>query len=88
MKVIASRLAYDISTMDNQKMENYLVQENQKACKANDHDAIIGSDYLRKLNVCMNSCFILFIGIYLFSVFFYIMVIYHFDNVWNDLKRF
>jgi hypothetical protein len=63
MKAIASRLAYDISTMDNQKMENFLVLENQKACKAN--DAIIGSDYLRKLNVCMNSCFILFRNIFI-----------------------
>jgi len=51
MKVIASRLGYDISTMDNQKMENFLVTEHQNACRANDRDAIIGTDYLRKLNV-------------------------------------
>jgi hypothetical protein len=51
MKAIASRLGLDISTMDNQKVENFLVLEHEKACKANDRDAIIGTDYLRKLNV-------------------------------------
>jgi hypothetical protein len=51
MKAIASRLGFDISTMDNQKMENYLVIKHQEACSANDRDAIIGTDYLRKLNV-------------------------------------
>ncbi|CAF1045185.1 unnamed protein product [Rotaria sordida] len=48
MKSIASRLAYDISTMDNQKLENFLVTEHQNACKRNDRDAIIGCDYLLK----------------------------------------
>ncbi len=51
MKAIASRLGFDISTMDNQKTDNFLVKEHQDACKVNDRDAIIGTDYLRKLNV-------------------------------------
>jgi hypothetical protein len=51
MTVIASRLGYDITVMDNQKLENYLVQKHQEACAATDRDAIIGTDYLRKLNV-------------------------------------
>jgi hypothetical protein len=51
MKAIATRLGHDISTMDNQKTDNFLVQEHQKACKIKDRDAIIGCDYLRKFNV-------------------------------------
>lgn len=51
MTAISSHLAYDVSQMDNQKMENFLVLEHQNACKANDHEKIIGTDYLRKLNV-------------------------------------
>ena len=51
MIVIASRLGFDISTMDIQKAENYLVTRHQEACAGNDRDAIIGTDYLRKLNV-------------------------------------
>ncbi|CAF2758274.1 unnamed protein product [Rotaria sp. Silwood2] len=48
MKSIASRLAYDISIMDNQRLENFLIVEHQNACKRNDRDAIIGCDYLLK----------------------------------------
>lgn len=51
MKIIGSHLGFDVTAMDNQKMDNFLVQEHTTACKANDHDAIIGTDYLRKLNV-------------------------------------
>lgn len=51
MKSIASRLGYDLIKMDNQKIENFLVLEHQNVCKINDRDAIIGTDYLRKLNV-------------------------------------
>lgn len=51
MKSIASRLGFDISTMDNQNLENFLVVEHQNACKKNDRDAIIGTDYLRKFYV-------------------------------------
>ncbi len=51
MKAISNRLALDISGMDNQTLENYLVTEHNKAFKTNDRDAIIGVDYLRKFNV-------------------------------------
>jgi hypothetical protein len=51
MKAIATQLALDISTMDCQKLESFTVIEHQKACVANDRDAIIGCDYLRKFNV-------------------------------------
>ncbi|CAF0876492.1 unnamed protein product [Adineta steineri] len=50
MKTIANRLALDISAMDNQKLENELVQRHKDACKTNDHDAVVGTDYLRKFN--------------------------------------
>ncbi|CAF1411589.1 unnamed protein product [Rotaria sp. Silwood1] len=50
MKSIASHLGYDISIMDNQKLENFLVVEHQNACKRNDRDAIIGCDYLQKIH--------------------------------------
>lgn len=51
MKAIASRLGYDLLMMDNQKAENFLVQEHQAASKNGDRDVIIGTDYLRLLNV-------------------------------------
>ena len=55
MKSIAARLGMDISTMDNQKIDNFLVQAHQNACKINDRDAIIGCHYLRMFNVRINS---------------------------------
>ncbi len=51
MKAISNSLALDISGMDNQTLEHLLVNEHTNACKTNDRDAIIGTDYLRKLNV-------------------------------------
>ncbi|CAF3376015.1 unnamed protein product [Rotaria socialis] len=50
MKAIASRLGYDISMMDNQKLETFLAVEHDNACKKNDRDAIIGCDYLKKFH--------------------------------------
>jgi hypothetical protein len=60
MKSIAARLGMDISTMDNQKIENFLVQAHANACITNDRDAIIGCDYLRKFNVRINSLLFFF----------------------------
>lgn len=51
MKSIASRLAFDISVMDNQKLQNFLALEHQEACRKNDRDVIIGCDYLQKFLV-------------------------------------
>ena len=52
MKAIASRLGFDLTMMDNQKVDSFLVTEHLKSTKVGDRDAIIGTDYLRLLNVC------------------------------------
>ena len=51
MNIIANRLGFDISAMDNQKLDDSLIKRYQNACKTNDWDMIIGCDYLIKFNV-------------------------------------
>lgn len=55
MYSIASRLGYDINGKDNQQLDNFLGDQNRIASKNNDHDVIIGTDYLITLNVRISS---------------------------------
>lgn len=52
MKAIAGRLGLDLSMMDYQRIEQFLVIKNQQASTAGDRDVVIGTDYLLLLNVC------------------------------------
>ena len=84
---IAVRLGIDVTSTDPGQLDNHLVLLHQKACKANDHDTAVGTDYLRKLNVSFNTYNEDFNRIFFVRRLSSLIKIYHYGNVLNDSRK-